>query len=234
MQNPIDPTQIFIRNWEIYQKIIRENYMKHKELAAHSQVFLNQLSLQQPIKLLDIGCGDAHQISKQLKDLNLSSYTGYDLSAQAIQFAKQNVEKLNTKIDFHVGYMEDLIKKDQQRYSVLYSSFAIHHLTNEVKLDFIHNCFNKLDAGGLFILIDIKRLPGQTIEDYKKSYADWIYAEWHSLTTDEKDAIIDHLNTCDIPVEALTYIEYANSTGFNFIEEVAIDARHTLLVFSKN
>ena len=234
MQNPIDPTQIFIRNWEIYQKIIRENYMKHKELAAHSQVYLNQLSLQQPIKLLDIGCGDAHQISKQLKDLNLSSYTGYDLSAQAIQFAKQNVEKLNTKIDFQVGYMEDLIKKDQQSYSVLYSSFAIHHLTNDVKLDFIHNCFNKLDAGGLFILIDIKRLPGQTIEDYKKSYADWIYAEWHSLTTDEKDAIIDHLNTCDIPVEASTYIEYAKSTGFNFIEEVAIDARHTLLVFSKN
>jgi 2-polyprenyl-3-methyl-5-hydroxy-6-metoxy-1,4-benzoquinol methylase len=234
MQNPIDPTQIFIRNWEIYQKIIHENYMKHKELAAHSQVYLNQLSLQQPIKLLDIGCGDAHQISKQLKDLNLSSYTGYDLSAQAIHLAKQNIEQLNTEFEFHVGHMEELIKKDQQRYSVLYSSFAIHHLTNEVKLDFIHNCFNKLDAGGLFILIDIKRLPGQIIEDYKKSYADWIHAEWHSLTTDEKDAIIDHLNTCDIPVETSTYIEYAKNTGFNFIEEVGIDARHALLVFSKN
>ena len=138
MQNPIDPTQIFIRNWEIYQKIIHENYMKHTELAAHSQVYFNQLSLQQPIKLLDIGCGDAHQISKQLKDLNLSSYTGYDLSAQAIEFAKENVKNLNAACDFQVGYMEDLIKKDQQTYTALYSSFAIHHLSDEMKNDFIH------------------------------------------------------------------------------------------------
>lgn len=234
MQHPIDPTQIFIRNWEIYQKIIHENYMKHKELAAHSQAYLTQLSLQQPIKLLDIGCGDAHQISKQLKDLNVYSYTGYDLSAQAIQFAQENVEDLNAVIDFQVGYMENLIKKDQNRYTVVYSSFAIHHLTDEMKLDFIHNCYNKLDAGGLFILIDIKRLPAQTIEAYKKSYADWIHDEWHSLSTDEKDAIIDHLTTCDIPVEASTYIKYAENTGFNFVEEVDIDSRHTLLVFSKN
>lgn len=234
MQNPIDPTQIFIRNWEIYQKIIRENYMKHKELAAHSQAYLNNLSLQQPIKLLDIGCGDAHQISTQLKGLNLSCYTGYDLSAQAIQFAKKNVEDLNAVIDFQVGHMEDLIKQDQQSYTVLYSSFAIHHLTDEIKLDFIHNCYNKLDVGGLLILIDIKRQPGQTIEAYKKSYAEWIHDEWHSLSMDEKNAIIDHLYTCDIPVEASTYIQYANNTGFNFIDEVDIDTRHTLLVFSKN
>jgi cyclopropane fatty-acyl-phospholipid synthase-like methyltransferase len=234
MQNPTDPTQIFIRNWEIYQKIIRQNYMKHNELAAHSQVYFNQLSLKQPIKLLDIGCGDAHQISKQLKDLNLSSYTGYDLSAQAIEFAKQNVENLNAACNFQVGYMEDLIKKDQQTYTALYSSFAIHHLSDEMKNDFIHNCYKRLDDGGLFILIDIKRLPGQSIEAYKKSYADWIHQDWHSLTTDEKHAIIDHLNTCDIPVEASTYIQYANNAGFNYIEKVDIDTRHTLLVFSKN
>jgi len=234
MQNPVDPTQIFIRNWEIYQKIIHENYMKHNELAAHSQVYFNKISLQQPIKLLDIGCGDAHQISKQLKDLNISSYTGYDLSAQAIQFAKHNLKELNAVIDFQVGYMEDLIKKDQESYSLLYSSFAIHHLTDEMKLDFIHKCYNKLDAGGLFILIDIKRLPGQSIEAYKKSYADWILREWHSLSMNEKDAIIDHLNTCDIPVEGSTYIQYANDTGFNLIEEVDIDPRHALFVFSKN
>lgn len=234
MQNAIDPTQIFIRNWEIYQKIIRENYMKHNELAAHSQVHLNRLSLQQPIKILDIGCGDAHQISKQLKDLNLSSYTGYDLSAQAIQFAKQNIGKLNTTNDFQVGYMEDLIINDQQSYTVIYSSFAIHHLSDEMKNSFIHNCYNRLTKGGLFILIDIKRLPAQTIASYKKSYADWIHQEWHLLSTDEKEAIIDHLNTCDIPVEASTYIQYAHNTGFNLIEEVDIDPRHTLLVFSKN
>ena len=55
-----------------------------------------------------------------------------------------------------------------------------------------------------------------------------------TLSTDEKYAIIDHLNTCDIPVEASTYIQYANNAGFNCIEKVDIDTRHVLLVFSKN
>jgi hypothetical protein len=51
---------------------------------------------------------------------------------------------------------------------------------------------------------------------------------------DEKNAIIDHLNTCDIPVETQAYIKYAQKAGFNLIEEVNVDSRHALLSFIKN
>lgn len=234
MQSSVDPTQIFIRNWEIYQKIIQANYMKHQELGSHVQGYLNNFATNKPLRLLDIGCGDAQQINNQLQSLDIFSYTGYDLSEQAIAYAKKNTKKINAQVSFETGRMEELIKLDQKTYNILYSSFAIHHLTDEMKYEFINDCYQRLEDGGLFILIDIKRQPGQTTEDYKKSYTNWILKEWNSLSQDEQSAIIDHLNTCDIPVETSTYIAYANKAGLNLLKEVDIDPRHTLLVFSKN
>ncbi len=233
MPSSIDPTQIFIRNWEIYQKIIQVNYMKHKELGQHVQDSLTIFATGRPIHVLDMGCGDAQQIANQLQSFDIISYTGYDLSEQAIAFAKKNTEKLNTQVSFHRGKMEELIKQDSKTYNILYSSFAIHHLTDQLKKDFISDCFMRLENEGLFILIDIKRQPGQTTAEYKKSYSNWILNEWSALNNDEKTAIIDHLNTCDIPVETTTYITYGIEAGFNFIKEVDIDPRHTLLLFSK-
>ena len=229
-----DPTQIFIRNWEIYQKIILANYMKHKEIGLLSQKHLKEFASNHRIKILDIGCGDAHQIANQIATLNIQSYTGYDLSNQAIDLAKQHLQKTNAKLEFQVGKMEDLIKIESNTYNLLYSSFAIHHLKDEDKNVFINDCAQRLEKNGLFILIDIKRLPGQSTDEFKKSYTDLIYQDWHSLQPEEKDAIVLHLQTCDIPVEIDTYVQYAKQAGLSLIEEVAIDARHALLVFSNN
>jgi ubiquinone/menaquinone biosynthesis C-methylase UbiE len=181
-----------------------------------------------------LGCGDAHQIANQLASLNIQSYTGYDLSNQAIDLAKQHLQKTNAKLEFQVGKMEDQIKTESNTYNLLYSSFAIHHLKDEDKKVFINDCAQHLEQNGLFILIDIKRLPGQSTDEYKKSYAEWIYQDWHNLLPEEKDAIVSHLQTCDIPVEIDTYVEYAKQAGLSLIEEVAIDDRHALLVFSNN
>lgn len=234
MQSQIDPTQIFIRNWEIYQKVIKQNYMKHKELGKASQKHLQDYSQYTPIRMLDIGCGDAKQISEQIKPLNLVAYTGFDLSEQATQIAFKNFAVFDIKAEFQIGRMEELIKTDQGTYNVIYSSFAIHHLTDDKKAEIIQDCYAKLDKRGLFILIDIKRQPKQSIEEYKKSYAQWISEDWHALNEDEKDAIIDHLNSCDIPVETKSYVEYAQYAGFNLLEEVNVDSRHALLAFEKN
>jgi 2-polyprenyl-3-methyl-5-hydroxy-6-metoxy-1,4-benzoquinol methylase len=234
MQPQIDPSQIFIRNWEIYQKVIRENYMKHLELGEAAQKHLQIFVQHSPIRMLDIGCGDAHQISEQLKPLNLSTYTGYDLSEQATKFAEKHFSEIEKNAKFQIGRMEELIKKDHASYNVVYSSFAIHHLNDNEKKEIIEDIYHKLEANGLFILIDIKRLPRQSIDGYKKSYAHWINEDWHALDKDEKNAIIDHLNTCDIPVETQTYVEYALDSGFSLLEEVNVDSRHALLAFIKN
>lgn len=234
MHSSIDPTQIFIRNWEIYQKVISANYMKHLELGEHAQKHLHYFNQFKPLSILDLGCGDAKQLSEQLKSLTVCAYTGYDLSEQATSFALKNLDTSISNPTFKIGKMEELIKADTETYNVIYSSFAIHHLRDEKKQELINDCYSKLDKKGLFILIDIKREPAQSIESYKTSYTNWILNDWHELNIDEKEAIIDHLSTCDIPVELTSYIEFAEKAGFDLIEEVNVDSRHALLAFTKN
>jgi 2-polyprenyl-3-methyl-5-hydroxy-6-metoxy-1,4-benzoquinol methylase len=64
--------------------------MKHKELGEYAQKYLQDFSKHSSIQILDIGCGDAYQISEQLKYLNLVAYKGYDLSEQATLFAEKH------------------------------------------------------------------------------------------------------------------------------------------------
>jgi ubiquinone/menaquinone biosynthesis C-methylase UbiE len=129
--------------------------------------------------------------------------------------------------------MEELIKAETSTFNVIYSSFAIHHLQEAAKQDFLKDCFRVLEKGGLFILIDVKREPGQTREAYNSSYVSWIQSDWGMLDKDEKNAVAAHLLTCEFPIEMTTDAQNAEAAGFSIIDEIDIDQRHGLLVFSK-
>ena len=103
---------IFEKNWQIYQKIIANNYMLHKDIAAYTSKYLNQISNQAAINMLDLGCGDSKQIANQLSGLKIASYTGIDMSEAAVQFAKKNIELIDCTGTFLTGPMEVLIKKN--------------------------------------------------------------------------------------------------------------------------
>jgi ubiquinone/menaquinone biosynthesis C-methylase UbiE len=229
-----DPSQIFIRSWNIYSKVIAANYMKHRELGVCSQKFLKAFSSKTPLRVLDIGCGDAKQLAGQLSMLTIESYTGYDLSEDAIALAKQHLAPTGANLTFRIGSMEELIQAEPSTFNLIYSSFAIHHLQDPEKQLFIADCYRVLEQGGIFILIDVKRLPGQSREEYNKSYVDWIHQDWNVLDQDEKEAVAAHLTTCDFPVETSSYVQMATAAGFKLLEEVDIDPRHGLLVFGKD
>jgi 2-polyprenyl-3-methyl-5-hydroxy-6-metoxy-1,4-benzoquinol methylase len=229
-----DPSRIFINSWNIYQKVIQANYMKHRDLGIYSQKYLKDFASHQALRVLDIGCGDAKQISRQLLDLNISSYNGYDLSEDAVSLARQNMSKTGVALTFRIGKMEELIKTETATYNVIYSSFAIHHLQEEAKKTFLMDCFQVLEKGGLFILIDVKRGAEQSREEYNKSYVDWINSDWNSLTEEEKKTVAAHLTTCDFPVATSEYIQFAESAGFILVDEVDIDSKHGLIVFRKD
>lgn len=112
----------------IYQKIISQNYMFHRDFVIKSNTAIKKLKYLEPFNVLDLGCGDAQLISEQLSFFNVDLYTGYDLSSTALALAAKNLETKNVEYEIFQGAMEMLLETNTSTYDIIQSSFAIHHL----------------------------------------------------------------------------------------------------------
>jgi len=229
----ISQENIFEKNWQIYQKIIANNYMLHQELALESSAVLDIIARDKAVDILDLGCGDAKQISKQLSSIPVNSYTGIDLSNPALTLARENLNAVNVECDFLVGPMESLIKNNNKQYNIIYSSYAMHHLHDADKKIFLVDCFNSLSIDGAFILIDLFKNENQSLEDFKRNYTDTLYADWNMLNQEEKEMVINHIQEYDFPTQQSTLIDWAKEVGFIVNKSINLDNKHGAIILNK-
>lgn len=224
---------LFSANWGVYQKIIESNYMLHKEFAAFTAQIFESADTGKTIQVLDMGCGDAQLIARQLHLQQSVEYTGYDLSEAALEFASGFLTATKHPFTLRQGLMEELIKEDSAGYDIIYSSYAVHHLQDDAKQELLRNCFDKLHTNGKFILIDVFRTQEQSREEYIASYISWMNACWPAITAEEKALIIEHIQQYDFPPLYNEVIKWALKTGFTVRPFHADDSRHKMLVFQK-
>ena len=68
--------EFFNQQWSIYQKILSNNYMSHRECYALLHRFLVGY-FHKPYSLLDLGCGDASFTVRSLLDTPIVAYKGH-------------------------------------------------------------------------------------------------------------------------------------------------------------
>ena len=229
----ITQESIFEKNWQIYQKIIANNYMLHQELAIESSAVMAVIAKNKAGDILDLGCGDAKQISTQLSSIPVNSYTGIDLSKPALTLAKENLNAVNIESNFLVGRMELLLKNNNKQYNIIYSSYAMHHLQDVDKKIFLADCFNSLSFDGALILIDLFKNNKQSLEDFKKNYTDTLYADWNMLNQEEKEMVIDHIQEYDFPTQQSNIIDWAIEIGFVVNKSINLDNKHGAIILNK-
>ena len=83
----------FDKQWCIYQKILNNNYMSHRECYDKLHRFLVGY-FHKPYSLLDLGCGDASFTASGLSHTPIAAYKGIDLSETALEIAKNNLSEL--------------------------------------------------------------------------------------------------------------------------------------------
>lgn len=69
---------MFVKNWYIFQKIIKNNYMRYKEMYNVLYQFIFNY-LDKLFFFLDLGCGDLLIIIFCFIDSDIYSYIGVDL-----------------------------------------------------------------------------------------------------------------------------------------------------------
>ncbi len=223
---------VFSEHWSIYQKLVLHNYMHHAAFAEKTTLVFKQFR-QKDLHILDIGCGDAVTLLPALQQASVTSYTGYDLSAAALQLASEHLSTENFSTALKEGDMIELIAKEEKQFDLIHSSFAIHHLQDEEKKKLLKACFDRLQFGGRMIYIDVFRQNSITRDEYMKEYLSYIRNDWVLLTMNEKQPIYEHINQYDFPSDFNETINWAESSGFRVAEKYQPDHRHAMIILYK-
>jgi len=237
--NPLPSSaEIFAKNWQMYQKIIENNHMRHQEMYDALHQFILNYSTES-FSFLDLGCGDASTLTHCLIDSKIKSYTGVDLSPQALAIAQKNLACLPGEKTLITGNIKDIVKElittKNLKFDVVFSSYAIHHLNTSEKQGLINDIWQILNPNSCFIFIDVFREEGETRESFLAKYWQNINENWLSLTKAEIEMAIQHMATCDFPETEKTIYQQAQNAGFSKFECVYRDQQHpgNLLVFYK-
>jgi ubiquinone/menaquinone biosynthesis C-methylase UbiE len=204
--------KIFVDSWHVYKKVVSENLMFHREIAAALNAALKERFGARPIAFLDLGCGDAATLAPVLQGVTLSRYTGVDLSPTALALAAQTLETLGAPVELVEADFLDALQRED-RFDVVYSSFALHHLTTAQKAEFFRRAARRLAPGGLLLLVDVAREEDETLPVYHAHYTGWLRASWPQLEAAEREAVCDHILACDMPEPLSVLRAQAESAG---------------------
>ena len=228
----------FDKQWVIYQKVLKNNYMGHREIYAILHKFFSQY-FHSPFSMLDLGCGDANYIARSLLNTKIAAYTGIDLSNSALTIAQENMMTLQCKKIFRrkdlYEVVNDPLENKNQKFDVIFASFALHHLTLRQKDIATHCIYQLLNDNGVFVLVDVVRQKGESRDTYLNRYLKDVRQRWSSLTSEEYTLIEEHITSNDLPETRETLQSLARKHGFAEKECLYIDALSTtqLLVFYK-
>ena len=133
--------------------------IKKLEINAISKTIQSlNLNHNQPTKILEVGCGNGHNLFSLSEQISNANLTGIDYSSQMIDNARQlNQDKKSPPINFFVGNILELSdNKDlKQEYDIVFTDRCIINLnTVERQLKAIENLHKKLCVGGHLIILE--------------------------------------------------------------------------------
>ena len=221
----------FFDVWDTYQKVVSGDYMFHQEIGAELRKLLHAQFEGRSFSILDLGCGDAATLAPLLEGLAVRRYKGVDLSEAALALAAENLKSLTGPVELTRDHILAALAEEAQ-YDVIYSSFALHHLPTEQKAEFFRLAAQRLEKGGLLLLIDVVREEDETLEIYHQHYCAWLRGRFTALSTDEKDLICDHIVNNDLPDPSSVLYAQARAAGLKAATRGTQFGWHWLLSFT--
>jgi SAM-dependent methyltransferase len=125
-----------------------------------------------------------------------------------LKLAEVNMAAVKCQREFICGNMEDAVSALPSDIDIIFSSYAVHHLSRQKKAEFILNCQRKLRHGGYFILVDGVLMPGQTRDEWLDALENRMRATQH-MSPDELQFRMEHPRADDFPEAVETYGQIA-------------------------
>lgn len=227
-----EPSAIrFFHVWDTYARVVGGNYMFHRQLGDALRSALGEHFQGRPFSFLDLGCGDAATLAPILQELPVKHYCGADLSEAALAVARHNLSGLGCAVELRHADMCDELMTQTAPVDVIYSSFALHHLSHDQKAEFFRAASRQLAPDGVMLLVDVVREEDQSLDVYHRAYTRWLRAAMTGLEPSEHDAICEHVVHYDFPEPWSAIEAMASGAGLRPVSMTAPQIWHRLMVF---
>lgn len=214
--------QIFIKGWELYQKIIRRNYMRHEEIVGALRAATNALPANE-LSILEVGCGDAYAVSQALRNRKDVHYTGIDMSQHALDYAGKNLAPHGWELDLQAGNMFELVPRIEKRFDVIIGGYSLHHFGADRKEILLKQFRPLLTDDGVAIVYDIYKRDGEAREEYLERLLAICRESWSEMDDTQMEQIHDHVRNNDHPESLESMKQLAERSGFSKFENVYRD-----------
>lgn len=197
----------------MYDTVVHADYMQHKELAATLAEWARTQTA--PLRIIDLGCGDAWLATHAFRDANVDSYRGVDVADASTERARQNTALWPQRAEVVAGNLAEFIRSEPDASAnVVLASYSVHHLSTNGKIAFIADCSRVLTPGGSLLWIDPVRSESESRDDFVNRLANVIYNEWTVLTLEDREKAATHVRTSDFPETERWMFDYLQQAGF--------------------
>jgi SAM-dependent methyltransferase len=229
-----ETTAFFARTWSVYDRITAHNYMSHREIYANVAELLKQRNDHKQYWLLDLGCGNARFLAPCLMQFPPAVYQGVDMSEAALEEAPAYLAGLSCPVILTQRDLLDAVESNDDEWDVIFTGFALHHLTHDEKARFFLAAGRCLSDRGWLLMVDVVREENQSREDYLKDYLRDMRERWTQIPLDQLETACDHVATCDYPEYLSTLQEMAMASGLNNSRVICRYGQHYAVLFSRD
>lgn len=224
----------FFDSWSVYDQVVQRNYMFHDEIFRDVARVLTTRFVPGGFTMLDLGCGSARHLSRALAACPPARYLGCDLSDVALGYARQNLETVGCPFELKAVDFFEALRGADRSLDLVFSSFAVHHLSAEEKERLFQEIHRRLKSGGAFLLVDTARRDDEDRPTYLDHYCGWIEADWKDVSREGLDYIFDHIRNNDFPETNSSLQAMARRAGFVRAVEVDQYRWHRTWLFERS
>ncbi len=210
---------LFQRQWEIYRKFVDCEYGSHTEAYGILHRVLGA-DRDGPFRLLDLACSDARSMVTALEGTRVSRYHGIDLAQPALDVARDALETLSCDVRLERGDFIEAMRVRPEPADVVWMGLALHHLTTPEKRTLMSEICRILDPAGFLVVCEPASPDDETRDGYLDRYEDIAKRLWTAFTPAEREGLMTHVRTCDIPETVSPWIALGHDAGFSRVEEM--------------
>src|SRR5215510_14017657 len=142
-------------------------------------------------------------------------YVGYDLADTALTEAARNLAGLDCPVELHKGDLLSGLKARAEKFDVIFTSFALHHLASGEKSVFFQLACQRLNENGVLLFIDTMRDDDEDRGLYLDRYCAWLRSRCKTLSAAALDLLCAHIRSNDFPETTTVVQGMATDAGFS-------------------